>query len=228
MRGKHRLASVFIRHFGITPACAGKTYTVALSYTSDKDHPRVCGENLIEKVAELLYQGSPPRVRGKRMCCIRQIHCSRITPACAGKTRTDFCTVSAGQDHPRVCGENKFLEEAVSAAKGSPPRVRGKPPVSCSCIMTTRITPACAGKTTQCTEGITVRKDHPRVCGENGTPPIREPALKGSPPRVRGKLRKSVLKRKIVGITPACAGKTTDVALRGWLSGDHPRVCGEN
>ena len=45
VRGKLYLASVFIRHFGITPACAGKTFKEVGACAGKKDHPRVCGEN---------------------------------------------------------------------------------------------------------------------------------------------------------------------------------------
>ena len=37
-------ASVSI-HFGITPACAGKTSTPASDFKAPGDHPRVCGKN---------------------------------------------------------------------------------------------------------------------------------------------------------------------------------------
>ena len=52
---------------GITPACAGKTSFVFLFRKSFKDHPRVCGENLLSPLPVLLSTGSPPRVRGKLM-----------------------------------------------------------------------------------------------------------------------------------------------------------------
>ena len=50
---------------------------------------------------------------------------------------------------------------------------------------------------------------------------------KGSPPRVRGKGKKAVLVVFVLGITPACAGKSTP-AFNPFVSvKDHPRVCGE-
>ena len=50
----------------------------------------------------------------------------------------------------------------------------------------------------------------------------------GSPPRVRGKLRDLTLVRFLLGITPACAGKTSSQHRVHEGAEDHPRVCGEN
>ena len=73
-----------------------------------------------------------------------------------------------------------------------------------------RITPACAGKTER-SESQTGRQwDHPRVCGENTLTESLWLLGKGSPPRVRGKLRAADLFIGGLRITPACAGKTAD------------------
>ena len=45
MRGKLNTRHCNFRYTGITPADAGKTSTVALSFTAYQDHPRGCGEN---------------------------------------------------------------------------------------------------------------------------------------------------------------------------------------
>ena len=49
----------------------------------------------------------------------------------------------------------------------------------------------------------------------------------GSPPRMRGKGGQTMAKRTGVGITPACAGKSTAAMAASRASRDHPRVCGE-
>ena len=91
-----------------------------------------------------------------------------------------------------------------------------------------RITPAHAGKTPNRSARNPDRGDHPRACGENLQGTVLFQLDKGSPPRMRGKLRSPTVPTSVLGITPAHAGKTleaTDVAVR---SGDHPRACGEN
>ena len=90
-----------------------------------------------------------------------------------------------------------------------------------------RITPAWAGKSFSITARGRVRRDHPRVGGEKPQAlPIRQ-ALKGSPPRGRGKDVKGNRWDKLPGITPAWAGKSVLTILLAYSGKDHPRVGGE-
>ena len=50
----------------------------------------------------------------------------------------------------------------------------------------------------------------------------------GSPPRMRGKLRKDETGKEKIRITPADAGKTVCDVRDGGKCEDHPRGCGEN
>ena len=50
----------------------------------------------------------------------------------------------------------------------------------------------------------------------------------GSPPRVRGKRDDKGIFEFLLGITPACAGKTLEMLYNAKDIWDHPRVCGEN
>ena len=91
-----------------------------------------------------------------------------------------------------------------------------------------RITPACAGKTSEFVLKSIGAEDHPRVCGENSTNSDKAASMLGSPPRVRGKPLRFIHLLHSVRITPACAGKTNKDS-NGWeFTKDHPRVCGEN
>ncbi len=49
---------------GITPACAGNSYPLAIRRQALKDHPRVCGEQNLANARHMITSGSPPRVRG--------------------------------------------------------------------------------------------------------------------------------------------------------------------
>ena len=86
VRGKPTFPLTSFSLFGITPACAGKTTSLADSLKPPRDHPRVCGENLQFCKALRSQQGSPPRVRGKRYTVVNERKEDGITPACAGKT----------------------------------------------------------------------------------------------------------------------------------------------
>ena len=127
MRGKLELYAEVMQHFGITPACAGKTHTLRISKGIAQDHPRVCGENLFPLATSQIQPGSPPRVRGK----LDEFKAKRlalgITPACAGKTPRACGEYVRSRDHPRVCGENMGWDDEQPLPQGSPPRVRGKP-----------------------------------------------------------------------------------------------------
>ena len=72
---------------------------------------------------------------------------SRITPAHAGKTAILERRESAGEDHPRACGENGVQNWATELETGSPPRMRGKHTTFSANGKKPRITPAHAGKT---------------------------------------------------------------------------------
>ena len=127
VRGKPRKREGRSPPLRITPACAGKTPAPGVPNGTVKDHPRVCGENLLILSKDKRIAGSPPRVRGKQACLANILNESRITPACAGKTFSYRKILSVPKDHPRVCGENHLPEHIGRIREGSPPRVRGKP-----------------------------------------------------------------------------------------------------
>ena len=69
--------------------------------------------------------------------------------------------------------------------------------------------------------------DHPRLCGEKSVLLRCKKIFTGSPPPMRGKVRKSRLDLIHKGITPAYAGKSRNRIRRVGGCGDHPRLCGE-
>lgn len=110
---------------------------------------------------------------------------------------------------------------------GSPPLAREGQMFLWRNIYDHRITPACAGRT-YALEVFEVQKgDYPRVCG-NDVEFVKSLYLKpGSPPRVRERLIKSLFVKRVLGITPACAGRTQVFILPNFHSKDHPRMCGK-
>ena len=188
MRGKAFRPAVIARWHRITPACAGKSCPLPRRTVSVRDHPRVCGEKRPDWKNEVELVGSPPRVRGKD-AIQRHPSCGfGITPACAGKRRTDSKTTLSHEDHPRVCGEKTPFSENSFTKSGSPPRVRGKACAICTFPLSQRITPACAGKRAAAAPEASGHQDHPRVCGEKFDNPKIDNSQLGSPPRVRGKV----------------------------------------
>ena len=86
-------------------------------------------------------------MRGKLPVDLNEIAQKRITPADAGKTLRHLIKVNWRKDHPRGCGENKYIVIVTYNYSGSPPRMRGKPKRLMVDSFGDRITPADAGKT---------------------------------------------------------------------------------
>ena len=87
MRGKVQKGPIVPFRAGITPACAGKSWTEMVDGVQKKDHPRVCGEKGLAPEHLPQRWGSPPRVRGKDRPRSHGAAEEGITPACAGKRR---------------------------------------------------------------------------------------------------------------------------------------------
>ena len=212
---------------GITPACAGKSSWCGSHPPASGDHPRVCGEKVIQVVPPAPQVGSPPRVRGKVTPHHRVANDRGITPACAGKRRTTRTSGARYRDHPRVCGEKKKCYTKGGILPGSPPRVRGKDAPTGISSASARITPACAGKSMLRFVVRMMGRDHPRVCGEKRWKRRTSSCMAGSPPRVRGKARRLQSVIDDLPIPPACAGKSKTRRVQWPVGLDHPRVCGE-
>ena len=213
--------------FWITPAYAGKRRSDWIIRSIYWDHPRVCGEKTKPVPAGGILMGSPPRMQGKVYFLQQGDFTIRITPACAGKRSQGFAVRLSTRDHPRMCGEKAFSWMWAMASRGSPPRMRGKDAFTHVVCCALGITPAYAGKRWQQTESPGFVKDHPRVCGEKFERSDPRFPSRGSPPRMRGKGNFHVVTHTKVGITPACAGKSTALQPPSHWFRDHPRVCGE-
>ena len=146
-------------------------------------------------------------MRGKAKAVALDKDLSRITPAYAGKSYFHENSQRKSQDHPRLCGEKFRLTLTLGVALGSPPPMRGKVNIPEYNETLDRITPAYAGKRNHWQKKTSLRKDHPRLCGEKACFfPLCISEL-GSPPPMRGK-----------DSSGSC------FSSREW---DHPRLCGE-
>ena len=105
VRGKAWFTSLTKTLNGITPACAGKSPKKFSIQILIQDHPRMCGEKQHLKYIAGGNVGSPPHVRGKDPDFLRFASATRITPACAGKSRIFLKIFCKHRDHPRMCGE---------------------------------------------------------------------------------------------------------------------------
>ena len=213
---------------GLIPACAGKTRLMGFQGLRRRAHPRVRGENLLERRGQLPRQGSSPRVRGKHRSGHQRHLGGGLIPACAGKTASHRASPGRRPAHPRVCGENETTVCFAVVHRGSSPRVRGKPCDAAPARRDLGLIPACAGKTLSPDTPDSMVAAHPRVCGENfARTPARE-SYSGSSPRVRGKHDRGGGEAQGLRLIPACAGKTGARPRKRGCWSAHPRVCGEN
>ena len=173
---------------GIIPACAGNTNRLAVRRPAWRDHPRVCGEHALLMILSTGSAGSSPRVRGT------------LVPV--------WCGGFVHRDHPRVCGEHSGEGGEPEPKSGSSPRVRGTLRDGLGSCLHAGIIPACAGNTAYVLSAFSSSRDHPRVCGEHELPELRQAAIRGSSPRVRGTPPAQPIRLLLAGIIPACAGNT--------------------
>ena len=89
------------------------------------------------------------------------------------------------------------------------------------------VSPAYAGKSGISPGFLLSYRDHPRVCGEKESVNDGTAIRAGSPPRMRGKARSCQANTSVTRITPAYAGKSSNVPSAFRCGRDHPRVCGE-
>ena len=126
-------------------------------------------------------------MRGKAMWETGKRTPDRITPAYAGKSSGEITPLSAGWDHPRLCGEKVALHLMTQLAAGSPPPMRGKVAAGAKSSPMARITPAYAGKRPPRRRAFRQCPDHPRLCGEKVLAMTSYDQMQGSPPPMRGK-----------------------------------------
>ena len=207
VRGTLERLEAFARAVGIIPACAGNTAHMICLELPTRDHPRVCGEHL--------DGGFAPR------------RCGGSIPACAGNTLRPSHASSMHGDHPRVCGEHSGEGGEPEPKSGSSPRVRGTLRDGLGSCLHAGIIPACAGNTAYVLSAFSSSRDHPRVCGEHELPELRQAAIRGSSPRVRGTPPAQPIRLLLAGIDPRVCGEHSLACrvLRAWARSS-PRVRG--
>ena len=227
MRGKGPYSNIAPMYSRITPAYAGKSITHPCACSTCGDHPRICGEKIGLDCIVHCFQGSPPHMRGKGPACSRAKIRSGITPAYAGKRNCRVTLSATVRDHPRICGEKALVQIIFFFQEGSPPHMRGKEKPRHVGGVEIRITPAYAGKRLLNSPYTTLKRDHPRICGEKSDASMKKTAQEGSPPHMRGK--EALALHPLLGrrITPAYAGKSRHTLDTGARLEDHPRICGE-
>ena len=151
-----------------------------------------------------------------------------LIPAHAGKTCPCRARLLVEWAHPRSRGENLIVDRPANPQAGSSPLTRGKLPSWTRSLLTARLIPAHAGKTSMTDRSPSKHTAHPRSRGENGAWCGRRVFSMGSSPLTRGKRCLVWSARFFDGLIPAHAGKTGPTVGAGPPRGAHPRSRGEN
>ena len=212
---------------GIIPACAGNRPRPRPARRRWRDHPRVRGEQAIQKSNPGFDPGSSPRARGTAESPCRSASDLRIIPACAGNSLACRTRCRCYRDHPRVRGEQSTTRPRRSSVSGSSPRARGTGHPEEQPGIRPGIIPACAGNRWKELIWLKKSRDHPRVRGEQLFSGTRSIGKAGSSPRARGTGCVTVKAGCLPGIIPACAGNRDGCIRISHPSRDHPRVRGE-
>ena len=149
-------------------------------------------------------------MRGKEGAVGRAAEGDGIIPAGAGKSASLPRRSRRPRDHPRGCGEKIRRPVEKHGDGGSSPRVRGKAAAARTIYAETGIIPAGAGKSVVLQVIGFRKRDHPRGCGEKELMVAAVASLRGSSPRVRGKVKGAAGHQAVFGIIPAGAGKRRD------------------
>ena len=191
---------------GLTPACAGTSVPLRVLPCAVGAHPRVRGDVSSGLSGIVKVGGSPPRARGRPLAARSRAVPHGLTPACAGTSTASPHSVVRTGAHPRVRGDVRAANSALTAVSGSPPRARGRLVQSDLVAVATGLTPACAG-TSDCSPNTSrPARAHPRVRGDVTPPHHPRGLVGGSPPRARGRRPSGSGGQKSAGLTPACAG----------------------
>ena len=228
MRGAPICEQTLARRAWIIPADAGSTQSAHQGCQRNRDHPRGCGEHLDIEVGVDAALGSSPRMRRARLPLVHLGPSQRIIPADAGSTSPSTASPPCPADHPRGCGEHRFLYVLLTVSRGSSPRMRGARAERGGYRPADGIIPADAGSTMSILMPLTPVQDHPRGCGEHVDRIVGQREFEGSSPRMREAHRNSRSSSSTSRIIPADAGSTQCRRARAGSSWDHPRGCGEH
>ena len=130
------------------------------------------------------------------------------------------------QVHPRECGGSSRRSARVMELEGTSPRVRGKLWLRGSGAINERYIPASAGEAPFSLPTSYAAPVHPRECGGSEWIGRLRDKVKGTSPRVRGKLPTVETQYVCTGYIPASAGEARTSDSKRAVPTVHPRECG--
>ena len=175
-------------------------------------HPHACGEDTHTAIYLKGAQETPPRVWGRRDCCVRYGLHAGNTPTRVGKTRRRAALQAFQRKHPHACGEDFYTSLFFLPALETPPRVWGRHQAFSCLLACLRNTPTRVGKTLRAHAIRTHTQKHPHACGEDCVSDGGKVDAVETPPRVWGRRNSSVTDSAHPGNTPTRVGKTLGIS----------------
>ena len=187
MRGEQSAFVIVCRDgLGSSPHARGADARSGECRTGCSDHPRMRGEQFLRLLGVGRRKGSSPHARGAVNALKELKSKGRIIPACAGSSRPFRVLCGCAWDHPRMRGEQAYFMLCGRFARGSSPHARGAERRVDQLADDARIIPACAGSRISMIPPNTVRRDHPRMRGEQWSCSMSGADGLGSSPHARG------------------------------------------
>ena len=212
----------------LIPTHAGKTLGHHLAGHLHRAHPHSRGENAKDVAIPALQDGSSPLTRGKLDEALDEALTGGLIPTHAGKTTIIGAAKTAWAAHPHSRGENAWKLKGKAIVSGSSPLTRGKLRWPGTRLGTVRLIPTHAGKTTDRNRPARDDRAHPHSRGENSCSLMWSLPVVGSSPLTRGKRGARQRTRRLSGLIPTHAGKTTARISARPASQAHPHSRGEN
>jgi len=215
------------RGFRFTPTCVGTASAINSPSAPSPVHPHVRGDGSAARSSSVIARGSPPRAWGRPLARHGRVDVLRFTPTCVGTAaetvaRGNYLTV-----HPHVRGDGDFLELAVHAGLGSPPRAWGRHSTEMPRTCRPRFTPTCVGTA----RGKLVQhwqwSVHPHVRGDGTVAGLFPANGVGSPPRALGRQGRVQEGQWQGRFTPTCVGTAADRPAPPASTPVHPHVRGD-
>ncbi len=214
------------RHGGLIPARAGRTPIRPSTHWWSRAHPRSRGADDPSIRIGRQRLGSSPLARGGHTGPTWTRARRRLIPARAGRTRRRRWASRRSRAHPRSRGADQGGDLARGTGGGSSPLARGGPPTASASRSTNGLIPARAGRTTPTAMSWSRARAHPRSRGADLEDGMTLNKVDGSSPLARGGLCPGRHPRRLRGLIPARAGRTSARHSARAHHAAHPRSRG--
>ena len=197
-----------IKAAGITPACTGNTFFLSFFCNVRWDYPCMRREYQMTQTAMHPQIGLPLHAQGILRMNNFLNTATGITPACAGNTLLIFLSFMSVRDYPCMRREYLTASNCLNDPEGLPLHAQGILSLSSCRHASDGITPACAGNTTEFDYEATKSWDYPCMRREYDAHYCLDKIDTGLPLHAQGIPGITCRKALECGITPACAGNT--------------------